>query len=71
MSQAATPAPDPEATLGAALVLSFVGGFLDVFTFIGHGGVFANAQTGNAILLGSELACGQLPRASSEPRRIA
>jgi uncharacterized membrane protein YoaK (UPF0700 family) len=27
------------------------GGFLDAFTYLGHGGVFANAQTGNIVLL--------------------
>lgn len=32
--------------------LSIVGGFLDAYTFIGRGGVFANAQTGNIVLFG-------------------
>jgi uncharacterized membrane protein YoaK (UPF0700 family) len=41
-------------SLPAALVLSAVGGFLDAFTFVGYGGVFANAQTGNLVLLGVE-----------------
>jgi uncharacterized membrane protein YoaK (UPF0700 family) len=34
------------ATLAAA------GGFLDGFTYVGHGHVFANAMTGNVVLLG-------------------
>lgn len=34
------------------ILLAIVGGFLDAYTFIGRGGVFANAQTGNIILLG-------------------
>jgi len=32
--------------------LAIIGGFLDVYTFILHHGVFANAQTGNIVLLG-------------------
>ena len=32
-------------------ILSVVGGFLDAYTFIARDGVFANAQTGNIILL--------------------
>jgi uncharacterized membrane protein YoaK (UPF0700 family) len=34
------------------------GGFLDAFTYIGHGHVFANAMTGNVVLLGVALAGG-------------
>lgn len=34
------------------MLLAIVGGFLDAYTFIGRGGVFANAQTGNIVLLG-------------------
>ncbi len=41
-----------EESLGLALLLAVVGGFLDAYTFIGRGGVFANAQTGNIVLLG-------------------
>jgi hypothetical protein len=33
-------------------LLASVGGFLDAYTFVGRGGVFANAQTGNIVLLG-------------------
>ena len=28
-----------------------VGGFLEAFTFLLHGGVFCNAQTGNLVML--------------------
>lgn len=35
-----------------AILLAVVGGFLDAYTFIGRGGVFANAQTGNIVLFG-------------------
>jgi uncharacterized membrane protein YoaK (UPF0700 family) len=41
-------------SLPVALLLTMVGGFLDAFTFVGYGGVFANAQTGNIVLLGVE-----------------
>jgi uncharacterized membrane protein YoaK (UPF0700 family) len=34
------------------ILLAIVGGFLDAYTFIGRGGVFANAQTGNIVLFG-------------------
>lgn len=46
--------------LGA--VLACVGGFLDAYTYICRGGVFANAQTGNIVFLGIRLAQGR-PRA--------
>lgn len=36
-------------TLG--VLLAIVGGFLDAYTFISRDGVFANAQTGNLVLL--------------------
>ncbi|WP_028932648.1 YoaK family protein [Pseudonocardia spinosispora] len=39
-------------TLRLAALLAVAGGYLDGFMFIGHGGVFANAQTGNVVLLG-------------------
>ena len=49
----------PEETLRVAVLLSLAGGFLDAFTWVGHGGVFANAQTGNVVLLGVFAASGQ------------
>ncbi|MFE9428720.1 YoaK family protein [Kitasatospora sp. NPDC006697] len=45
------------------VLLALVGGALDAFTFVGHGGVFANAQTGNIVLLGIEGSRGQWVRA--------
>ena len=39
--------------LGAVLALA--GGFLDAYTYLARGGVFANAQTGNTVLLGVRL----------------
>jgi len=49
----------PEETVSVAMLLSSAGGFLDAFTWLGHGGVFANAQTGNVVLLGIYAASGQ------------
>ncbi|AKB50726.1 hypothetical protein MSBRW_1473 [Methanosarcina barkeri str. Wiesmoor] len=40
------------------ILLAIVGGFLDAYTFVGRGGVFANAQTGNVVLMGIEAAAG-------------
>ena len=39
-------------------LLAFAGGFFDAYTYIARGGVFANAQTGNMILLGIKLVQG-------------
>ena len=40
------------------IILAIVGGYLDAYTYIIRGGVFANAQTGNIVLLGINLAEG-------------
>lgn len=48
--------------LGALLAVA--GGFLDAYTYLVRGGVFANAQTGNIVLLGMSLARGDLPGAA-------
>ncbi|MBW6408718.1 YoaK family protein [Clostridium weizhouense] len=34
------------------ILLAMVGGFLDAYTFVCRGGVFANAETGNIVLVG-------------------
>ncbi len=39
-------------SLSNSALLAMVGGFLDGFTYVGHGHVFANAMTGNVVLLG-------------------
>ena len=36
----------------AACLLSAVGGFTDVYSYLFRGGVFANAVTGNLVILG-------------------
>lgn len=46
-----------------AALLALAGGFLDAYTYLLHGGVFANAQTGNIVLLGLHLAEGRFSRA--------
>jgi len=40
------------------ILLAIVGGFLDAYTYVGRDGVFANAQTGNIVLLGVYAAKG-------------
>lgn len=42
----------PADALRLGLVLAAAGGFMDAYTYIARGGVFANAQTGNLVLLG-------------------
>jgi len=56
-----TPVAPPfatEASLWVAALLAAVGGFLDAFTYFGHGRVFANAMTANVVLLGVAAAGG-------------
>ena len=45
-------------SLRLGLVLALVGGYLDAYTYLCRGGVFANAETGNMVLLGIHLAQG-------------
>jgi uncharacterized membrane protein YoaK (UPF0700 family) len=45
-----------EERLGVATLLAACGGFLDAFTYLAHGHVFANAMTGNVVLLGVDAA---------------
>ena len=49
-------------SLCVALILALLGGFLDAYTFILKNGVFANAQTGNLILLSVSLFNGEYGR---------
>lgn len=51
--------PNTEESLRLGLLLAMVGGFLDAYTYIGRGEVFANAQTGNIVLLGIYAAQGR------------
>ena len=47
--------------LGAILALA--GGFMDAYSYIGRGGVFANAQTRNILLVGIHLSLGEFSQA--------
>ena len=44
--------------VAAACLLTAFGGFMDAYAYVDRGGVFANAQTGNVVLLGIHLADG-------------
>ena len=50
-------------TRRVGILLAFVGGFLDVHTYLLRGGVFANAQTGNMVLLMLQISEGQWMKA--------
>lgn len=49
-------------TLRIGLPLAVTGGFLDAYTYLSRGGVFANAQTGNIVLLCLSAAKGEWMR---------
>ncbi|WP_028402375.1 YoaK family protein [Ectobacillus panaciterrae] len=50
-------------SLYLGILLAIVGGYLDSYTFLSRGGVFANAQTGNIVLLGIKIAQGSWTQA--------
>ena len=50
-------------SLFVGAVLAVIGGYLDAYTYIARGQVFANAQTGNVVLLGLRAADGEWARA--------
>lgn len=45
------------------VLLALAGGFMDAYSYIARDGVFANAQTGNILLVGLNLSGGDLMRA--------
>ncbi|WP_307974466.1 YoaK family protein [uncultured Parolsenella sp.] len=45
------------------VLLALAGGFMDAYSYIARDGVFANAQTGNILLVGVNLSGGDLMRA--------
>lgn len=49
-------------TIKLGVVLALSGGFMDAYSYLGRGGVFANAQTGNILLLGVNLAQGNFDK---------
>jgi uncharacterized membrane protein YoaK (UPF0700 family) len=42
-------------SVGVNAAFALAGGYLDGFTFVGHGRIFANAMTGNIVYLGMEV----------------
>jgi uncharacterized membrane protein YoaK (UPF0700 family) len=50
-----TAQPETAEPLLAAMLLAATGGLLDAFVYLNHGHVFANAMTGNVVLLGIAL----------------
>lgn len=50
-------------SLKIGIILAITGGFLDAYTFLSRGKVFANAQTGNIVLLGTNLFQGEYKKA--------
>lgn len=53
----------PQETLPVALLLILAAGMLDAYTYVAHGGVFANAMTGNLVVMTVKLAQGQWTKA--------
>lgn len=47
------------------ILLALAGGFMDSYSYICRGGVFANAQTGNMLLFGINLANGNITKSIS------
>jgi uncharacterized membrane protein YoaK (UPF0700 family) len=48
-----------------AVMLALTGGYLDAYTYVCRGGVFANAQTGNMVFFGMKIAAGDYGAALS------
>ena len=59
-----------EESLAVAALLAACGGFLDSFTYLGHGHVFANAMSGNVVLLGVNAASGKWSQSLAHLRPI-
>lgn len=55
-----TPAEPVSERVALGLVVSLAGGHMDAFSYLLHGGVFANGQTGNYVLLVLSLAAGDI-----------
>lgn len=49
-------------SLSIAMLLALVGGYLDIYSYVARGKVFANTQTGNLVLLGYNMAQGNLEK---------
>ncbi len=55
MANRSAQAVPPHERMRVGLLLTFVGGFLEAYTYVLHGHVFANAQTGNMALFAVHL----------------
>ena len=53
------PPDENRGLLRIACVFAVVGGYLDAYSYLAHGHVFANAQTGNVVFLGVDASGGQ------------
>ncbi|MCC4045996.1 YoaK family protein [Enterococcus gallinarum] len=51
-------------SLPVGVALAMAGGFLDAYTYLFHGEVFASMQSGNVILLGINLSSGEFGQAA-------
>ena len=60
-----------EDSLPVAAILAASGGFLDGYTYLGHGHVFANAMTGNVVILGISAATAHWSEALAHVYPIA
>lgn len=49
-------------SLMIAMLLALVGGYLDIYSYLARGKVFANTQTGNLVLLGYHIAVGNMQK---------
>lgn len=58
-------ARQPSDTFAVAALLAVAGGFLDAYTYLCRGGVFANAQTGNIVLLAVRASEGRWQEAAA------
>lgn len=54
---------DVSESLSLAILLTLSGGFMDTYSYMCRGEVFANAQTGNLLLFGVNLSTGQYQHA--------
>ena len=50
-------------SLQLGIILALSGGFMDAYSYVGRGQVFANAQTGNILLMGINLSEGKFTTA--------
>jgi uncharacterized membrane protein YoaK (UPF0700 family) len=66
-----TEARGVRALLVIACVFAIVGGYMDAYCYLAHGGVFANAQTGNVVLVGVYASAGDWGQAARHLPPIA